>query len=138
MARTLERLQQQYNSTAKAPGGRGPGGPGGRGPGGPGGRGPGGHGKPKNARATIARLLRYVARYKLRLIFVALCMLLQTVASLCGSYLLAPIIDRITLAVNPAAEIKMSAMEQNADRIIGALADTPFIASLLTSTPEST
>ena len=95
MARTLERLQQQYNSTAKAPGGRGPGGPGGRGP--------GGHGKPKNARATIARLLRYVARYKLRLIFVALCMLLQTVASLCGSYLLAPIIDRITLAVNPAA-----------------------------------
>ncbi|MDD7412148.1 MAG: ABC transporter ATP-binding protein [bacterium] len=133
MARTLERLQQQYNSTAKAPGGRGPGGPGGRGPGG---RGPGGHGKPKNARATIARLLRYVARYKLRLIFVALCMLLQTVASLCGSYLLAPIIDRITLAVNPAAEIKMSAMEQNADRIIGALADTPFIASLLTGAAQ--
>ena len=128
MARTLERLQQQYNSTAKAPGGRGPGGPGGRGP--------GGHGKPKNARATIARLLRYVARYKLRLIFVALCMLLQTVASLCGSYLLAPIIDRITLAVNPAAEIKMSAMEQNADRIIGALADTPFIASLLTGAAQ--
>ena len=96
----------------------------------------GGHGKPKNARATIARLLRYVARYKLRLIFVALCMLLQTVASLCGSYLLAPIIDRITLAVNPAAEIKMSAMEQNADRIIGALADTPFIASLLTGAAQ--
>ena len=99
MARTLERLQQQYNSTAK-----GPGGPGGRGPGrgpGPGMR--GGHGKPKNARATIARMLSYVGKYKAYLLLVLLCMILQTVASLCGSYLLAPIIDRITLAVNPAA-----------------------------------
>ena len=132
MARTLERLQQQYNSTAK-----GPGGPGGRGPGrgtGPGMR--GGHGKPKNARATIARMLSYVGKYKAYLLLVLLCMILQTVASLCGSYLLAPIIDRITLAVNPAAEIKMSAMEQNADRLIGALADTPFIASLLSGTAQ--
>ena len=128
MARTLERLQQQYNRAASAK--RQPGGPGG--PHGPGPR--GGHGKPKNARATIARLLGYVSRYKIQLALVLVCMILHTVTNLCGSYMLAPIIDNITLAVNPEAEIRMSAMETYADSLIRAVAQTPFIASLLGST----
>ena len=128
MARTLERLQQQYNRAASAK--RQPGGPGG--PHGPGPR--GSHGKPKNARATIARLLGYVSRYKIQLALVLVCMILHTVTNLCGSYMLAPIIDNITLAVNPEAEIRMSAMETYADSLIRAVAQTPFIASLLGST----
>ncbi len=118
MARTLEQLQKQYNSAA-APqkrGGmgmrRGPGGPGRHG-------GPGG--KPKNMKKTLSRLLGYVGIYKLRLIAVLVCMLVSTATSLLGSYMLAPIIDRLTLAVKPDAEIRMSVAEKAADKIISGL-----------------
>ena len=127
MARSLEALQKQYNSAAsampgKAPGGRGPGGGPGRGPGGPGMRGIGG-GKPKNTLATIKRLLSYISKYKIRLVFVLLCMLTSTVTSLLGAYLLAPVINHLTLAVKPDAEIKMSILEKAADNFIGKLTD---------------
>ena len=114
MARTLEALQKQYNSAASDQR-RGPG------PGGPR-RGMGG-GKPKNAGKTIRRLLSYVAKYKLRLLCVLICMLTSTVTSLLGAYLLAPIINHLTLAVNPDAAIKMSLLEKSADNFIGKLAD---------------
>lgn len=124
MARSLESLQKQYNSSAsdhKGGPGRGPG-PG-HGPrGGPGMRGMGG-GKPKNSAKTIKRLLAYVAKYKIRLIFVLFCMLMSTVTSLLGGYLLAPIINRLTLAVNPEANLKFSALERSADKFIGSIAD---------------
>ena len=81
MARTLEQLQKQYNSSSNA---KGPGGPGGRpmgpGPGrgrGPHGRGPGG--KPKNARQTIGRLLSYLKPHYGKMGLVLLCMLTSTV-----------------------------------------------------------
>jgi len=85
MARSLEQLQKQYNHKAKDGRRAGPpmGGPRRHGPG-------GGHGKPKNAKAVIGRLWKYVSRYKLRLLLVLLCMLLSTLASLFGGYLLAP------------------------------------------------
>ena len=90
MARTLEQLQKQYNSSSK----KFPGGGGGRRD-----REMGAKGKPKNAKQTIGRLLSYLKGYMGRLITVLVCMLISTVLSLVGGYLIAPIIDRITAAV---------------------------------------
>lgn len=116
MARTLEQLQKQYNKAAsdRRRGGMGMGH--GRG-------GPRAHGKPQDLRKTVGRLWGYVSRYKFRLLLVVFCMLFSTVSSLVGSYMLAPIIDRITKEVMPDAEIKMSAVEQAADRIISRFVD---------------
>ncbi len=119
MARTLDELQKQYNSAA-SDARRGSGGPG-HGPGGPR-RGMGG-GKPKNAGKTIKRLLSYVAKYKIRLVFVLFCMLMSTITSLIGAYMLAPIINRLTIAVKPDAEVKMSLLEESADSFISNIAD---------------
>ena len=112
MARSLEQLNKQYAKSAKpdAPGRgmmprRGPGGP-------------RQSGKPKNTAETISRMLSYVAKYKGRLAAVALCMLVSAVTSLIGSYMLAPIIDRITLEVIPGAQLHMSAIEKFADGVI--------------------
>ena len=110
--RTLEDLQKQYSRSG------GPGrkrGPMGHGPGGPGMR--GAKGKPKNMGATVKRLLHYVGAYKFRFVIVLVCMLLNTAASLCGSYMLAPIINRLTLFVT-GNQGTMSAMESFADGII--------------------
>ncbi len=125
MARNLQKLQKQYNSIApdKKGGGMGP--RGGR-PGGPRPK-----GKPKNTKQTVSRLLAYVGKYKLRLVLVLIFMLLSTVATLCSSYLLAPIIDNIALTVNPNADVKMSAIEQTANKIIIAFTETPVISSLM-------
>ena len=132
MARTLEQLKKQYNSTAqKQPGGRGPGGPGG----GPGrGRGPRATGKPKNLGATVARLLSYIGNKKWLFLLVLLCMLLTTVSSLIGGYLLAPIINRLALAINPSAEINPSAIELFVDGLLDEFSKTPFIAAILGNT----
>lgn len=112
MARTLKQLQKLYNTYGggdeKAPR-RGPGSPG---------RHMRMKGKPKNTSHTIRRLAKYIGHYKLRLVFVFVCMLISTISSLLGAYMLAPIIDRITLAVTPNALIKMSPIEQGADNVI--------------------
>ena len=126
MARNLEELKKQYNSVSHGMSLRG-GGPGGR-------HGPRGKGKPKNVGNTVKRLLSYVGKYKLRLISVFLCMFLTTVSSLCAGYLIAPIINRLTLAVNPEAVLDPSPLEIAADKIIEAFASTPFISSLMVNT----
>ena len=110
MARSLERLRAQY--AAKPGDMMKRGGPGG----GPPGRGM--TGKPKNARMTIKRLLGYVGKYWYKLVLVLLCMLLTTVTSLCGGYLMAPIVDHLALAVNPGTVITMSPFEKIADGIL--------------------
>ncbi len=125
MVRDLKELQKQYNSVSHGMSLRG--GPG-RGPG------PRAKGKPKNMGNTIKRLLSYVGKFKLRLVFVFLCMLLTTVSSLCAGYLIAPIINRITIAVNPDAVLDPSRLEIAADKVIAAFADTPFISSLMVNT----
>lgn len=90
MARSLEELQKQYHATSS--GKRGP--MMGHGPRGRGGqRGPGG--KPKNSKDVLRRLLHYLGVYRYRFIFVFLCMIISTVTSLLGSYLLSPIINRV-------------------------------------------
>ncbi|MBR0352666.1 MAG: ABC transporter ATP-binding protein [Oscillospiraceae bacterium] len=107
MARSIEKLREQYNTKASPKQmGRGPGSRGGA------------QGKPKNMGATVARLFSYYKGYRHRLVAVLLMMLLTTVCSLVGGYFMAPIIDRLTLAVAPNAEIRMSAMERAADRMI--------------------
>ncbi len=128
--RSLQDLQRQYNKSAKDAKGGMPMGPrGGRGPGPGGPRGLGG--KPKNTGATIKRLWSYVAKYKLKLIFVLFCMLFSTTTSLIGSYMLAPIINRITLAVMPEADIKLTAIGKIADGVIEKFSNLPFIESIM-------
>ena len=123
MARNLEDLKKQYNSVSHGMSLRG---------GGPGrGRGPHGKGKPKNMGNTIKRLLGYVGKYKGRLILVLVCMLLTTISSLCAGYLIAPIINRITVAVNPDYVLDPSPLEIAADKVIEAFASTPFISALM-------
>lgn len=101
---------------------------------GPGARG-GASGKPKNMGATVARLFSYYKNYRLRLVAVLLMMLCSTVCSLVGGYFMAPIIDRLTLAVAPNAEIRMSAMERAADRMINSVvgADAGAMAYIVTA-----
>ena len=126
MARTLKELRNQYNSVSHGESLRG-GGPG-RGPG------PRAKGKPKDVMKTVKRLLSYVGKYKVRLIFVFLCMILTTISSLCGGYLIVPIINRITLAINPSAPLAPSATAVLADNIISAFVETPFIQALMDNT----
>ncbi len=126
MARSIDELRKQYNSVSHGTSLRG-GGPG-RGPG------PRAKGKPKDVGRTVKRLLSYVGKYKMRLCLVFICMILTTLASLSGGYLLVPIINRITLAVNPNATLEPSAMAEVADKIISKFADSQLISSLMVNT----
>ena len=110
--RNLESLQRQYSKSTHA----GPGGPGGPRGGGPRGRAMGG--KPKNTKNTIARLMKYLRVHTPALILVLICMLVHTVTSLIGSYLLSPIINHIA-GVELAEDASIFA--KLADDVISAL-----------------
>jgi ATP-binding cassette subfamily B multidrug efflux pump len=114
MARSLSELQKQYNSSASASRGMGFGGPGG----GPGGR-RAAHekGKPKNTKNTIKRLFKYVGKYKFRLVAVLFFMLLTSVSGLIGSFMLAPIINRLSIQIGISSE-SLSTMEKLSDSVI--------------------
>ncbi len=114
MARSLKELQERYNSAAKkqllqtssnrqARGGKGTG--------------------PKNAGAAVKRLMTYVKGYRLHLVLVLVCMLVSAVTSLFGSYLMAPIIDKLSQAVAPDWKPQISAVGKMMDRIISRTAD---------------
>ena len=92
MARTLTELQKQYHSSPSAVKKGAIGGRKGHGPG----REP--HvagGRPKNSKGVLKRLFGYIGIYRYRFIWVFLCMILSTVTSLLGSYMLSPIINHI-------------------------------------------
>ena len=130
MARSIEQLQSLYNSKTVAPGGRRGFGPPGGGPG-PRGRMPGMKGgKPKNTGVTIKRLFSYIAKYKLRLLTVLLCMLTSTVTSLCGSYVMFPIINRIA---GVETTLKDGYFAVQADNIIENLSQIPFVQTIMQS-----
>jgi len=116
MKRTLEQLQAQYNKSTKD-NKKGPqmGGRPGMGGGPRGGMG----GKPKDAGKTIGRLMGYMKPFIPRFIIVLLLMLFSTVTSLVGGYFMAPIIDRLTIATIPNANVEMTSIEKIADGIIG-------------------
>ena len=124
MARELAELQKRYNSASGVESLRG---------GGPGSRHQRGRakGKPKDMKKTVARILSYVGRYKLRLIFVFITMAITTVASLLAGYMIAPIINRITLIVMPDAELDPSAIEKFADGLIESFVSSPLISVLM-------
>ena len=115
MARNIEELKKQYNSVSHGFSLRG-GGPGNK-------HGVKGKGKPKNVGKTVSRILSYVGKYKLRLISVFLCMFLTTVSSLCGGYLIAPILNRLTLVLglSGAENLNPSPLEIAADNIISGI-----------------
>ncbi len=143
MARTLQELQKQYNTHASKSGIGGPAGPGGRGPMGHGpgrGRGPGvrAHGKPKNTKQTVLRLFSYIKKYTGLLILVLLCMFGSTISSLCGSYMLSPVINRLALYINPEFSFNPSPFEQIADKAIEAVLGTtaPFLSFLPADTAD--
>ena len=121
MARTLEELQKQYNNHAsRGEGGRrGAGFGGGHRP-----RGPRPTGKPKNTKYTILRLFSYIKKHTGLLVLVILCMLGATVSSLCGAYLLSPIINKLALFINPDMHLEPSVFESFADYVISSLAGT--------------
>ena len=98
--RTLERLQQRYNSSAAPEAKK-------RGPMPQRHHGPGAApamGKPKDAGKTIGRIFSYIGKSWLRLIVVALCLLLSTAATMVGGYLLRPILNQVADVGVPAAE----------------------------------
>ena len=96
--RSLEELQKRYSSASSVAGkSKGPGGPGGpRGP-----RGARPTGKPKNSKATVRRLISYIAVYRMRILVVLVFMLLNTLCSVAGSYLLRDVINVVYLSVSP-------------------------------------
>ena len=130
MARSLEQLRERYNS-------RGHDGPrkampmmhGPRGPR----RDPSSKGKPKNFKKTVKRLLSYVGRHKFKLSLVLVCMLFTAVTALIGSYMVAPIIDRITLEIFPNAKIEMSVAEKLADNVIRSITELDFIEGAMSN-----
>ena len=126
MVRSLEQLKKQYNSQSGPQSLRG-----GPGRGGPGVR---AKGKPKNLKRTVGRILSYVGKYKFRLITVFLLMAITTVCSLLGGYMIAPIINRITLEVKPDAVLDPSAIELAADKVISSIVSLPVISSIMGDT----
>lgn len=82
----------------------GPGGPGRPRGGGPGPRGMMAFGKPKNVSATINRLLSYIGKGKIKIMFVFACVLGGTLANLAGSYILRPLINNLVYEDRTALE----------------------------------
>ena len=91
--RSLEELQKRYASAAAADSGRGPGGMHGPGPRRPMGEG----GKGRYSRATVQRLLSYIAVYRGRIILALVFMVINTLTALAGTFLLRDVIN----VVNP-------------------------------------
>ncbi len=117
-ARDLQELQKRYASLGKAGPQRGPGGHGPRGRGGPRPK-----GKPQNSRATVSRLVGYIAAYRFRLVFVLLCMLISTLTNLAGSYLLRDVINALDKDADPAKSILLKIIMPEAVAT-GVLSDT--------------
>ena len=116
-----ERLVKKYARKTEA--GQMPGGPGG--PGGHGG-GPKGHGKrgmavkkPQNAKAAVKRLLSYLNADAGKIVFVLICVVLGTVSSLAGSYMLRPIINGLTEEGGTAQKLLASLAAMGAVYAVG-------------------
>ncbi len=95
----LESLKKRYGRAVAAPKG-----PMGHGPGGPGRRRSMAKGTPKNSKATVKRLLSYLAEDKAKMGLAFFCVIVNTAASLAGSYMLMPIISTGILFPRTAAE----------------------------------
>ena len=126
--RSLQDLQKQYNQVVKDDRHGGP-----RGGHGPRGGGPGGprpHGKPKDTGAVIKRLWSYVSKYKLKLILVVFCMIFSTITTLIGSYMLAPIINRVSEFVT-GKEVNLTPIGKIADSVIESISKLPILEKII-------
>ncbi len=119
MPRNLDQLRERYNSAASDARKMGPGG-GPRG-GGPGMR--GATGKPKDTRKTLSRLASYAKSYTGRIIAVLCCMVVSTVTSLIGGYMLAPVINCLSAAVAPELAGQLSGLEAKVGNYVGVFAE---------------
>lgn len=112
------RLQKKYAGTKVGPQkkemdvGRG----GGRG------RAMGPHGKPKNARGTLLRLIRYLSKEKGRIALAAVLTLIYSVSSLAASYMLRPIINQFIYRASEGEDLAARTA-----RFAGALAFLAFV-----------
>lgn len=98
-AKRLERLEKKYSKNkagqpaqAMAEKMPGPGGPGRHGRGNKGMAG----GKPRDVKKAVKRIFSYIREDRWKLILVLVCVILNTVAALAGSYMLRPIINSLT------------------------------------------
>ncbi|MDY0387103.1 MAG: ABC transporter ATP-binding protein [Methanolobus sp.] len=87
--------------------------------------------KPKNASVTIKRLLSYLSGYRLQLITVLIMLIVSTLSSLIGSYMLFPIINRIA-RVETTIE-NSGKLATKVDEMLGSFRDIvfPFIEERL-------
>lgn len=94
-SRKAESLKKRYGRDLPPPKGHmGPG------PGGPGRRRNMAKGTPKNSKETVRRLLKYLNEDKAKMVLALFCVIVNTVASLAGSYMLRPIINRYIVPVD--------------------------------------
>ncbi len=117
MARKLEELQKQYSFGST--GSKGHGGPG---------KGPGRGrptGKPRNVKGNVKRILGYISPYKLHIIAAFLCLVVTTVTSLVGSYMLSPVVNKIASVPNADTDF--------ADTIVAAVSGVfePIVEALI-------
>ena len=125
--RTLESLQKQYMREVPDKR-RGPGGRRGPGPGGPGKM--GGGLKPKNTKATVFRIMGYIGKYKANVILAFVFMIINTLSSLAGSYMLSPIINRIQMVVAPDVTISWTTIGSKVNSIIEDVMSTGLFSGL--------
>ena len=90
----MESLKKRYGRKSSAPLKRPMGGPGGPG------RNVPASGKPKNSSQTVKRLLSYLEKDKSKLVLALVCVVLNTVGTLAGSYMLRPIINTYIAPAN--------------------------------------
>lgn len=91
----VESLKRRYGRKAAPAKRKGPGPMGGPGPGRP-----MKGGTPKNTKETARRLMSYLKEYKLHMGTALLCVVVSTAATLAGSYMLRPIINRYIVPLN--------------------------------------
>lgn len=87
------------------------------------------HGKPKNAKATVKRLLSYLKGYKLKIVFAFFCVIVSVISNLIASYMLRPIINNLAASGVSAAD-KISTLIVNVI-LMGAVYAFGIIASYL-------
>lgn len=103
---------------------------------GPPGRGPGAQrrmmgGKPKNARASFKRLLQYMAQDKGLIAVALVCVLAFSAATLLGSYLLKPIVDRLGETAMEVVKLRRAGVDYSAVVVAGTVALLKGVLAML-------
>ena len=75
-------------------------------------------GKPKDTSKTVKRLMHYVGVYKIHFALVFLCLIISTIASSVGTYLLSPILNKIADAEIQNNDFASKAIEKGAAVVI--------------------